>query len=180
MNNKESDFSLNFSRSKLSSIPNEVMKKKDTLIELDISGNNFTDFSSVLEDLKNFKKLKKLKINIYSIEQAKTIIDSMPNLEYLNDEPINDDSERSKEESFQNNERENKEEVIINIPLNKLIDKTFILVFIKLNEFYNINKDKKKDFQKIIENFNDFEKKININQKGNNIYNLNEYEIKKK
>ena len=179
MNNKENEFSLNFSRLKLSRIPNEVMKKKDSLIELDFSGNNFADFNSVLEDLKKLKKLKKLKINIYTLEQAKAIIDSMPNLEYLNDEPINDDSEISQEDFSQNKEEEGKEEVIINIPLLQLVDKNFEPIFLKLSEFYNMNKGLEEDFQKIIENFNDLGKKMKINQ-NENIYNLSINEINKK
>ena len=179
MNNKENEFSLNFSRLKLSRIPNEVMKKKDSLIELDFSGNNFADFNSVLEDLKKLKKLKKLKINIYTLEQAKAIIDSMPNLEYLNGEPINDDSEISQEDFSQNKEEEGKEEVIINIPLLQLVDKNFEPIFLKLSEFYNMNKGLEEDFQKIIENFNDLGKKMKINQ-NENIYNLSINEINKK
>lgn len=167
MNQKKGVFSLNFSRSKITSIPNEVMKNKDSLIQLDVSGNNFTDFHSVLEDLKQLQKLKKLRINIYTQEQAKDIIDSMPNLEYLNDEPINEEipSEEEnineyKEEEYEDDE----EEVIINIPLVKLVDKTFDPIFIKLKEFYDMNKTREEEFQRIIIDFNNFGKKINIRQ----------------
>ena len=167
MNQKKGVFSFNFSHSKLSSIPKEVMKNKDSLTQLDISGNNFTDFHSVLEDLKQLKKLKKLRINIYTQEQAKDIIDSMPNLEFLNDEPINE--EISEEEEFNKEEEEEEDkEIIINIPLIKLADKTFEPVFKQFQEFYNINKEKNEEFQKIIENFNDCCKQLNISENNNN------------
>ncbi len=167
MNQKKGVFSLNFSRSKITSIPNEVMKNKDSLIQLDVSGNNFTDFHSVLEDLKQLQKLKKLRINIYTQEQAKDIIDSMPNLEYLNDEPINEEipsEEENINEYKEEEDEDDEEEVIINIPLVKLVDKTFDPIFIKLKEFYDMNKTREEEFQRIIIDFNNFGKKINIRQ----------------
>lgn len=181
MNNKGGVSSLNLCRSKLISIPKDVMKNKDSLIELDISGNLFRNFDSVLEDLKKLKKLKKLRINIYTQEQAKKLIDSMPNLEFLNDEPIYDDDL----DSAQNNineckEEEYEEEIIINIPSYKLIDKTFDPVFNKLCEFYNINKEKEEEFQKIIEDFNNLCRNLKICKNNNNIENLSINEIKKK
>ena len=95
--------SLNYSRAKIKTLPKEILDRKDSLIELDISGNNFPDFKSVVNELNQFKKLKKLKINIFTQEQAKTIIDSMPNLEYLNEEPINDDLIPPKEKKQEKN-----------------------------------------------------------------------------
>ena len=69
MNNHIEDIiSLNYQKAGISSIPEEVLKNKDTLIELDVSGNSFSDFYSVLEDLKKLKNLKNLKINIYTQE----------------------------------------------------------------------------------------------------------------
>ena len=96
---------LNLSRAKLKSIPKEVLDQKDSLESLDISGNNFNDFYSVLNDLQKLKKLKRLKINIFTPKQAKNIIDLMPNLEYLNDEAINEEvnPEQKKEKSINNN-----------------------------------------------------------------------------
>jgi hypothetical protein len=100
-----------------------------------------------------------LKINIFTQEQAKNIIDAMPNLEYLNDEPINEDINSDKAE----------EEIVINIPLIKLVDIKFETVFKKLNEFYSMNKTKENNFLKLIEEFNNFGKKLkntkNINNK---------------
>lgn len=178
MKHKENVFSLNYSRTKITNIPKEVFKFKDTLIELDISGNNFKDFLSVLEDLKKLTKLKKLKINIYTQEQAKTLIDSMPNLEYLNDELIDEDSD----EEIIINEFSNKNEdgeILINIPLIKLVDKTFEPVFKKLQEFYKMNETKEDDFQNIIKDFNNLGRKIKISE-NDNLENLNLNEIKKK
>ena len=126
MSTKKGISSLDYSQKKITSIPKEVLKNKDTLITLDISGNSFKDFNLIIEDLKQLKKLKNLKINIYTQEQAKNLIDAMPNLEYLNDEPINEDINSDKAE----------EEIVINIPLVKLVDIEFEPVFKKLNEFY--------------------------------------------
>ena len=180
MEHKDGVFSLNYSRAKLTSIPEEVLKNKDTLIELDVSGNNFKDFYSVLEDLRKLTKLKKLKINIYTQEQAKLIIDSMPNLGYLNDEPITEEMDSEEEENYNEyNEEEDEDEVIINIPLIKLVDKTFQPIFKILQEFYNKNKTLENDYQKIIEDFNNLGKKLNI-QQNYEIENLSVDEIKKK
>ena len=180
MEHKDGVFSLNYSRAKLTSIPEEVLKNKDTLIELDVSGNNFKDFYSVLEDLRKLTKLKKLKINIYTQEQAKLIIDSMPNLGYLNDEPITEEMDSEEEENYNEyHEEEDEDEVIINIPLIKLVDKTFQPIFKILQEFYNMNKTLENDFQKIIEDFNDLGKKLNI-QQNYEIENLSVDKIKKK
>jgi len=150
MSTKKGISSLDYSQKKITCIPKEVLKNKDTLITLNISGNNFKDFNSIIGDLKQLKKLKNLKINIYTQEQAKTIIDAMPNLEYLNDEPINEDIASNKGE----------EEIVINIPLIKLVDIEFEPVFKKLNKFYNMNKTKEDNFQKLIEEFNNFGKKL--------------------
>ena len=98
-----------------------------------------------------------MKINIYTQEQAKTLIDAMPNLEYLNDEPINDDIPSDKVE----------EEIVINIPLIKLVDIEFDPVFKKLNEFYSMNKTKEDNFQKLIEEFNNFGKKLKNSKDSN-------------
>ena len=158
MSTKKGISSLDYSQKKITSIPKEVLKNKDTLITLDISGNSFKDFNLIIEDLKQLKKLKNLKINIYTQEQAKNLIDAMPNLEYLNDEPINEDINSDKAE----------EEIVINIPLVKLVDIEFEPVFKKLNEFYGMNKAKEDNFQKIIEEFNTFGKKLKNSKNNNN------------
>ena len=182
MNNKKGVYSLNYNRKNLNTIPKEILKYKDSLIQLDVSGNNFTDFNSVIQDLKKFTKLKILKINIYTQQQAKNIIDSMPNLEYLNDEPINEEIESTQENINEYIEKDNEEEeVIINIPLIKLCDKTFEPVFKKFKEFYDINKEKEENFQKIIEDFNNFGKKLKIAENNDkNLENFNIKEVEKK
>ena len=182
MNKKEEVISLNYSRKKLTTLPKEILNNKDTLIELDVSGNNFNDFYSVLEDLKKLKKLKILKINIYTQEQAKDLIDSMPNLEYLNDEAINDDLHTEDQENineYKEEEDEDDEEIIINMPFIKLADKNFESVFKKFKEFYDLNNEKEDDFQKIIEDFNNLGKKLQISE-NSNVEKLNLDEIKKK
>ena len=155
---------LNLSRAKLKSIPKEVLDQKDSLESLDISGNNFNDFYSVLNDLTKFKKLKRLKINIFTQEQAKNIIDLMPNLEYLNDEAINEEVniEQKKEKSV-NNHKE-KINVKNKSPLKQITDNNFKPVFKKFEEFFKLNLNKKEKFQKIISAFNEKYKQLNIKE----------------
>ena len=161
---------LDYSRRKLKSIPKEVLDKKDTITALDISGNNFPDFYSIINELIQFKKLKMLKINIFTQEQAKYIIDSMPNLEYLNDEPINDETN-----SEENKEKEKEKE---KNNLIKLLDNNFKPVFKRFKEFYKINKKRKVNYLKIIEIFNNKCNELNIKE-NKAIEKLNENEIKK-
>lgn len=155
---------LNLSRAKLKSIPKEVLDQKDSLESLDISGNNFNDFYSVLNDLTKFKKLKRLKINIFTQEQAKNIIDLMPNLEYLNDEAINEEvnTEQKKEKSVSNNKE--KINVKNKSPLKQITDNNFKPVFKKFEEFFKLNLNKKEKFQKIISEFNEKYKQLNIKE----------------
>ena len=155
---------LNLSRAKLKSIPKEVLDQKDSLESLDISGNNFNDFYSVLNDLTKFKKLKRLKINIFTQEQAKNIIDLMPNLEYLNDEAINEEIniEQKKEKSVNNNKE--KINVKNKSPLKQITDNNFKPVFKKFEEFFKLNLNKKEKFQKIISAFNEKYKQLNIKE----------------
>ena len=155
---------LNLSRAKLKSIPKEVLDQKDSLESLDISGNNFNDFYSVLNDLTKFKKLKRLKINIFTQEQAKNIIDLMPNLEYLNDEAINEEVniEQKKEKSVNNNKE--KINVKNKSPLKQITDNNFKPVFKKFEEFFKLNLNKKEKFQKIISAFNEKYKQLNIKE----------------
>ena len=143
--------SLNYSRAKIKTLPKEILVRKDSLIELDISGNNFPDFKSVVNELNQFKKLKKLKINIFTQEQAKTIIDSMPNLEYLNDEPINDDIIPPKEKKQEKN-------------IIKILDNNYKSVFKKFKEFYKLNKERKDEYKNIIKLFNTKCKELNIKE----------------
>ena len=178
MNQKKGATSLNYNGAKITTIPKEVLKNKDTLKILDVSGNNFKNFNSIIRDLKQLKNLKKLKINIFTQEEAKAIIEAMPNLEYLNDEPINDDDV----DSDNNNEEKKQEEkeIITNLPLIKIIDTIFEPIFKKLQQFYNMNKSKEKNFQVIIEEFNNLEIKLNISKKNYNFEELNNDEIKKR
>ena len=169
MKNKEEKLnkitSLNYSRAKIKSLPKEVLDRKDSLIELDISGINFPDFNSIVNELNQFKKLKKLKLNIFTQEQAKAIIDSMPNLEYLNDEAINDDVIPEKEKQ--------KEKNVI-----KILDNNYKSVFKRFKEFYKVNKERKEEYKNIILLFNNKCKELNIKE-NKSIEKLNNEEIKK-
>ena len=157
--------SLNYSRAKIKTLPKEILVRKDSLIELDISGNNFPDFKSVVNELNQFKKLKKLKINIFTQEQAKTIIDSMPNLEYLNEEPINDDLIPPKEKKQEKN-------------IIKILDNNYKSVFKKFKEFYKLNKERKDEYKNIIKLFNTKCKELNIKE-NKSIEKLSNEEINK-
>jgi hypothetical protein len=157
--------SLNYSRAKIKTLPKEILDRKDSLIELDISGNNFPDFKSVVNELNQFKKLKKLKINIFTQEQAKTIIDSMPNLEYLNDEPINDDIIPPKEKKQEKN-------------IIKILNNNYKFVFKKFKEFYKLNKERKDEYKNIIKLFNTKCKELNIKE-NKSIEKLSNEEINK-
>ena len=157
--------SLNYSRAKIKTLPKEILDRKDSLIELDISGNNFPDFKSVVNELNQFKKLKKLKINIFTQEQAKTIIDSMPNLEYLNEEPINDDLIPPKEKKQEKN-------------IIKILDNNYKSVFKKFKEFYKLNKERKDEYINIIKLFNTKCKELNIKE-NKSIEKLSNDEINK-
>ena len=157
--------SLNYSRAKIKTLPKEILDRKDSLIELDISGNNFPDFKSVVNELNQFKKLKKLKINIFTQEQAKTIIDSMPNLEYLNEEPINDDLIPPKEKKQEKN-------------IIKILDNNYKSVFKRFKEFYKLNKERKDEYKNIIKLFNTKCKELNIKE-NKSIEKLSNEEINK-
>ena len=170
--------SLNLRKAKLKYIPKEVLDKKDSLEILDISGNNFTDFYSVLKDLKKLKKLKRLKINIFTQKQAKDIIDSLPNLEYLNDELVNEEISEN-EKNISNNKDDNINNIPNNFPIIKIIDINFQKVFEKLSEFFKLNKNNKKEFQRIIDLFNQKCKELNVKGNKNIIEKMNEDEIKK-
>ena len=170
--------SLNLRKAKLKSIPKEVLDKKDSLEVLDISGNNFNDFYSVLKDLKKLKKLKRLKINIFTQKQAKDIIDSLPNLEYLNDELVNEEISED-EKNISNNKDDNINNIPNNFPIIKIIDNNFQKVFEKLSEFFKLNKNNKKEFQRIIDLFNQKCKELNVKGNKNIIEKKNEDEIKK-
>ena len=161
----------------LTELPEEIFEYQGSLINLDISGNNFFDFESVINSLKSFKNLKSLKINIFTPDEAKLVIDNLPNLEYLNDELINDDDQNnfSKENIKEyEDEEDDEEEQIINISIVKLIDKDFEAVFKKLKEFYSLNPKKEKSFQELVSKFNENTEKYK-NLFSNNDTNDNNY-----
>ena len=181
MDNKEKlerNSYLNLRRSKLKSIPKEVLEKQDSLEELDISGNSFTDFYSVIKDLKKLKKLKRLKINIFTQKQAKDIIDSLPNLEYLNGESVNDEISED-EKNISNNKKDRINNIQNNFPSVKIIDNNFQKVFEKLSEFFILNKNNTKEFQRIIDLFNKKCKELNIKENKNIIEKMTNKEIAK-
>ena len=128
--------------------------------------------------MKKLKKLKRLKINIFTQKQAKDIIDSLPNLEYLNDELVNEEISEN-EKNISNNKDDNINNIPNNFPIIKIIDNNFQKVFEKLSEFFKLNKNNKKEFQRIIDLFNQKCKELNVKGNKNIIEKKNEEEIKK-
>ena len=101
--NSHSFTSLDYSNKQLSEFPNELNKYKLTLISLDISANPLLDLDKTIEALIEFTSLKKLKINIETGEEAKKLIDALPNLLVLNDHPIHEDEDDIEEENQNEN-----------------------------------------------------------------------------
>ena len=79
--------SINLSNANLNSIPDKLLSYKDSIIELDLSLNKFTNFIEEVKKLSQLKNLQKLKIDIETGEQAKLVIDSIPSLLFLNNQP---------------------------------------------------------------------------------------------
>ena len=77
--------SLNYCNKKLTEFPKDIYKYKTTLISLDISANPLLDLDKAINELKEFKSLKRLKINIETGEEAKKLIQALPFLKVLND-----------------------------------------------------------------------------------------------
>lgn len=62
----------------LSSLPN--------LQSINLKGNSFTSMKKIINSLKTLPKLKKLQINISSLDDREDILAQLPNLSFLNDE----------------------------------------------------------------------------------------------
>ena len=89
----ENKKSIDYSNKQLSEFPKEIYNYKATLINLDISANPLLNLDETIKALKEFPSLKKLKINIETGDEAKKIIEALPNLIILNDHPIHEEEE---------------------------------------------------------------------------------------
>ena len=164
-NNSNKVFSLDFSNKQLSEFPKELFKFKASLVNLDISANPQLDLDKTIKALTEFTSLKQLKINIETGEEAKKLIDALPNLVILNDHPINEEEE----------ENENIELIKQNTEINNtnsnLIEQEIAQINFNIINDKNINEKINNDKNNIINNNENIDKNIinNINSNNNSI-----------
>ena len=154
--------SLNYSNKKLTELPKELYQHKNDLFSLDISANPLLDLDKTINELKEFKSLRNLKINIETGNEAKKLIESLPFLKVLNDIKIQQDENKI---NNQNNDTaggiggngatdKNNE---------KIIDNNFEIILEKIKEYDDLPKEK---YDLII---NDYNKLINKNKIKNTL-----------
>ena len=149
--------SLSYSNRKLTEFPKELYKYKTNLISLDISGNPLLDLDIAIDELREFKSLKRLKINIETGEEAKKLIQALPFLQVLNDIKI-----QQEEETINENKTNIKEQNILKEDSKikeKEIENDFEKILEKIKEYDNITKEK---FDIIINDYNKLISKNNI------------------
>ena len=161
-NNVNIKVSLNYSNKKLTEFPKELYEYKNSLISLDISANPLLDLDKAINELKEFKSLRNLKINIETGDEAKKLIQALPFLKVLNDIKIQEDENKT------NNQRNNAIEKVenndkINDNKDKVIDNNFDLILEKIKEYDDLPKEK---YDLII---NDYNKLINKNKIKNTL-----------
>ena len=154
--------SLNYSNKKLTELPKELYQHKNDLFSLDISANPLLDLDKTINELKEFKSLRNLKINIETGNEAKKLIESLPFLKVLNDIKIQQDENRI------NNQNNNTTEKIENNDATdknneKIIDNNFEIILEKIKEYDDLPKEK---YDLII---NDYNKLINKNKIKNTL-----------
>ena len=140
-NNVNIKVSLNYSNKKLTEFPKELYEYKNSLISLDISANPLLDLDKAINELKEFKSLRNLKINIETGNEAKKLIESLPFLKVLNDIKIQQDENRI------NNQNNNTTEKIENNDATdknneKIIDNNFEIILEKIKEYDDLPKEK--------------------------------------
>ena len=149
-NNINIGVSLNYCNKKLTEFPKELYEHKNTLYNLDLSANPLLDLDKVINELKEFKSLKRLKINIETGEEAKKVIQALPFLQYLNDIKIQEEEEKN------NNNSENVDKNLAD--KEKETDNIFDKILEKIKEYDNITKEKYdliiNDYNKLISNNN--------------------------
>ena len=154
--------SLNYSNKKLTELPKELYQHKNDLFSLDISANPLLDLDKTINELKEFKSLRNLKINIETGNEAKKLIESLPFLKVLNDIKIQQDENKI------NNQNNNTTEKIENNDATdknneKIIDNNFEIILEKIKEYDDLPKEK---YDLII---NDYNKLINKNKIKNTL-----------
>ena len=154
--------SLNYSNKKLTELPKELYQHKNDLFSLDISANPLLDLDKTINELKEFKSLRNLKINIETGNEAKKLIESLPFLKVLNDIKIQQDENKI------NNQNNNTTEKIENNDVKdknneKIIDNNFEIILEKIKEYDDLPKEK---YDLII---NDYNKLINKNKIKNTL-----------
>ena len=197
-NNNNSDLviSLDYSNKQLSEFPEELYNYKSTLVNLDISANPLLNLDKTINALTEFTNLKQLKINIETGEEAKKLIDALPNLMILNDHPIHEeeeeienDNENDSKEILNNNNNENTKEILIEQDMAQLnynsinsnkedINDSSNNNVIKNNEISNKNIDNIIDnnicnINQNINSNNNSEKKIELKEENKFEYILN-------
>ena len=160
--NSNSMISLDYSNRQLSEFPKELFNYKTTLVSLDISANPLLDLDKTINELKEFKSLRNLKINIETGNEAKKLIESLPFLKVLNDIKIQQDENKI------NNQNNNTTEKIENNDATdknneKIIDNNFEIILEKIKEYDDLPKEK---YDLII---NDYNKLINKNKIKNTL-----------
>ena len=147
-NNINIGVSLNYCNKKLTEFPKELYEHKNTLYNLDLSANPLLDLDKAINELKEFKSLKRLKINIETGEEAKKVIQALPFLQYLNDIKIQEEEEKN------NNNSENVDKNLAD--KEKETDNIFDKILEKIKEYDNITKEKYdliiNDYNKLIQN----------------------------
>ena len=154
--------SLNYSNKKLTELPKELYQHKNDLFSLDISANPLKDLDKTINELKEFKSLRNLKINIETGNEAKKLIESLPFLKVLNDIKIQQDENKinnqnnNTTEKIENNDAKDKNN-------EKIIDNNFEIILEKIKEYDDLPKEK---YDLII---NDYNKLINKNKIKNTL-----------
>ena len=161
-NNVNIKVSLNYSNKKLTEFPKELYEYKNSLISLDISANPLLDLDKAINELKEFKSLRNLKINIETGDEAKKLIQALPFLKVLNDIKIQENENKTNNQKNNVNEKvENNDK--INDNKDKVIDNNFDLILEKIKEYDDLPKEK---YDLII---NDYNKLLNKNKIKNTL-----------
>ena len=134
-------FSLDFSNKQLTEIPQDLYDYKLSLYNLDISGNPLINLDEAIKVLSEFQSLKKLKINVETGDEAKKIIESLPNLIILNDHIIHEEENEIEEKKIEEKNKYFEPSIEKNININYNLNKKELAQSNSNNINYN-NKNK--------------------------------------
>jgi len=84
--------SLSLANTGLTFLPKDFSRLR-ALTKLNIRGNLFNSITYIMDSLKDLPNLKELGINLKTREEAQLILNSLPDLEVLNDQRIEDSSQ---------------------------------------------------------------------------------------